>query len=331
MERNSDKLSRYEAVNTQRNSAKSEREIDVQWPNSAPKPALQHMLWPATFLSDTEELHIVDPGWEPPDKVEFDVASLGPPESFTFRTVRVHPVENSPDCTHFETTCGEWGLSGVVQRDQRGALLLRQLDIRPLSVMANVSAGEDVSSVVVVSASIQCVTPSEASINTSVLRSIKTDRLLARVEDAIATWGSKLREVADALNTDPDMSTWIRENPIALALAMGTSKASSVVERSPARRGRPGRGDEFYEQIARRYIDLHQEGHTRSAAQIIAHEQSEVDEVVYTVSAARGWIRKAREQGFLAQSPKQGSPAPSPGWRLVAIDAAHGTEHGTDL
>jgi hypothetical protein len=67
---------------------------------------------------------------------------------------------------------------------------------------------------------------------------------------------------------------------------------------SPAKRpdrGRPGRaghGNTFYSDVARRYLELRDAG-SRKATQTIA------DEAGVPRNTAAGWIRRAREKGFL--------------------------------
>jgi hypothetical protein len=87
--------------------------------------------------------------------------------------------------------------------------------------------------------------------------------------------------------------------------------AAEAAKPRPGRRAKP---DEFYERIARRYLELLKDGR-RDVLKALAAEESEREGRVIPKETVRDWVRKATRLGFLAKG-KPGKAEARPGPRL---------------
>lgn len=79
--------------------------------------------------------------------------------------------------------------------------------------------------------------------------------------------------------------------------------------------GPSGYGDEFYERIARTYLELQEEGVSRGILHHIAERESEIQGREVDPTNVRDWVHKARKLDFLGPG-TQGKAGRNPGPRL---------------
>jgi hypothetical protein len=224
--------------------------------------------------------------------------------------IRLAGVRGRADEVAFDTIIGSWSVSGVVRMNREHGPQLRSLDMRPFTTLDYLQE-EGVAAEFV-------GTREDASIDRAALRSIRPDEVVRRVLGVIRVERGLLRAADEHAATGSGKGTW---NLIGTALPLvkdaGTSR---VIVAAGKQRGRPSKGEAFYEQIARAWIELHEHGHGRAAAKLLAAEYERRTGQSVTPATVRSWVKRARDRGFLAPT-TSGSPRALPGPRLLDLDA----------
>lgn len=214
--------------------------------------------------------------------------------------VAVEHVADEPGCVVFVANYEPWNVHGLV-RLRDGKMLFEQLHIVPARIEPEeyVPAEPDVPA---------------AGITSDFLRHVRLGDLTTRIGWAL---DSKLDRVMQAasferggkwagVESDPEVRRW-RE------LRRQSRPHEKRVGAGPGPAARP---DAFYEEVARRYIALHERG-VRGLRQALADEYAKATGKPVSPNTVAQWVLEARRREFLAPV-KARSTGAAPGPRLRA-------------
>lgn len=209
-------------------------------------------------------------------------------------TLHIDAVDDPPNVARFYfATEDGWELLGRVAR-AGDELVISDLEIRPLSFVPDTESDGWP----------RPRTPADpipsGGINASVLRSIRTGELVAKVRAHI------LRE--------PEWIEWREGLGIAVSPedAETARRAADAVKATPLRRGSRGYPDDHYRGVALEYLRLQAEGRSKGLLIDMAETYGRPRETI------RDWVRGARERGFLSGGVR-GKVGAEPGPNLYKV------------
>ncbi len=148
-------------------------------------------------------------------------------------------------------------------------------------------------------------------ITSDVLRSIKIGDLRPAIHSLLLDDPSRVGGLA-FLHKHADLASPEEARAFKVAHSAAEDAVGTLRHKTP-HRGRSANNDGFYRDVAQDYLKLWPQ-HGQTTAKALAEERGANQSTVY------GWIRRAREEGWLTAG-QQGRAGAERGWRLIAWES----------